>query len=177
VLLKLEQDALPLDAFLESLFIEPPQRVAGTAVYFRRVGEGVPHAMLHNLIHNKVAHERILFVTVHAAKVPRVSDSERARVEALGHNCFQVGIYYGFKDARDIPHALGFCAEQGIPFELMETSFFIARQTVIPAQTEDALPHLIESLYAFLNRNARGPADYYRVPANRIIELGARIAI
>jgi KUP system potassium uptake protein len=177
VLLKLEQDALPLDAFLESLFIEPPQRVAGTAVYFRRVGEGVPHAMLHNLIHNKVAHERILFVTVHAAKVPRVSDSERARVEALGHNCFQVGIYYGFKDARDIPHALGFCADQGIPFELMETSFFIARQTVIPAQTEDALPHLIESLYAFLNRNARGPADYYRVPANRIIELGARIAI
>ncbi|KQV45126.1 potassium transporter Kup [Massilia sp. Root335] len=173
----LEQDAVPLDAFLESLFIEPPPRVAGTAVYFRRVGEGVPHAMLHNLVHNKVAHERILFVTVHPENVPCIGDGERARVEALGHNCFQVNLYYGFKDGRDIPHALSLCADQGLSFDVMETSFFIARQTVVPTPKRGGLPHWLEGLYALLYRNARSAADYYRVPANRVIELGAQIAI
>ncbi|HEX8788909.1 MAG TPA: potassium transporter Kup [Telluria sp.] len=173
----LEQDGVDLSAFLESLFIEPPPRVAGTAVYFRRAGEGVPHAMLHNLIHNKVVHDRILFVTVHAANVPFVSEAERVQVQALGHNCFQIDLHYGFKEVRDIPHALSLCAEHGLPFELMETSFFIARQTVIPSQAKDRLPHILESLFALLYRNARSGADYYHVPANRIIELGAQIAI
>ncbi|WP_075796538.1 potassium transporter Kup [Massilia putida] len=173
----LEQDALQLAPFLESLFIEPPPRVAGTAVYFRRLGEGVPHAMLHNLVHNKILHERIVFVTVHTTNVPFVSDAERARVEPLGHDCFQVNLYYGFKDVRDIPYALASCHAQGLTFELMETSFFISRQTVIPASAGDGLPHWLEALYAVLYRNARGAADYYRVPANRIIELGAQISI
>jgi KUP system potassium uptake protein len=173
----LEQDAVQLAPFLDSLFIEPPTRVAGTAVYFRRLGEGVPHAMLHNLVHNKVVHERILFVTVHTANVPRVGDAERVRVEPLGHDCYQVDLDYGFKDARDIPHALTLCAAQGLPFELERTSFFISRQTVIPAAGRGRLPHWLEGLFALLYRNARGAADYYRVPANRIIELGAQIAI
>lgn len=173
----LEQDAVPLDAFLESLFIEPPARVTGTAVYFRRVGEGVPHAMLHNLIHNKVVHERVLFVTVHTKNVPCVSEAERAQVEALGHDCYQVNLYYGFKDARDIPHALALCADQGMPFDLMDTSYFIARQTVIPTRRQGGLPHWLEGLYALLYRNARSAADYYGVPANRVIELGAQIAV
>jgi KUP system potassium uptake protein len=173
----LEQDSVDLPAFLASLFIEPPMRVAGTAVYFRRVGEGVPHAMLHNLIHNKVVHDRILFVTVHAANLPVVSEPERARVDDLGHNCFQVDLHYGFKEMRDIPHALSSCAAHALDFEPMETSFFIARQTVIPSQANDRLPQVLESLFALLYRNARSAADYYHVPANRIIELGAQIAV
>jgi len=173
----LEQEAVPLDAFLESLFIEPPTRVTGTAVYFRRVGEGVPHAMLHNLMHNKVVHERVLFVTVHTENVPCVSEAERAHVEALGHDCYQVNLYYGFKDAHDIPHALALCADQGVPFDSMETSYFIARQTVIPTRRQGGLPHWLEGLYATLYRNARSAADYYGVPANRVIELGAQVAV
>jgi KUP system potassium uptake protein len=177
ILRNLEQDAVQLAPFLESLFIEPPPRVAGTAVFFRRLGEGVPHAMLHNLIHNKVLHERILFVTVSTANVPGVDDDERARVEPLGHDCFQVDLSYGFKDARDIPEALSLCDRFGLPFELMETSFFIPRQTIISRPGRGGLPRWLEGLYALLYRNARGAADYYRVPANRIIELGAQIAI
>lgn len=173
----LEQDALDLMPFLDSLFIEPPPRVTGTAVFFRRLGEGVPHAMLHNLLHNKVLHDRILFVTVSTANIPNVQDGEHVHVEALGHDCFQVNLEYGFKDVRDIPASLARCAEQGLPFELMETSFFISRQTIIPASGRKHLPHWLEGLYSLLYRNARGAADYYRVPANRIIELGAQIAI
>jgi KUP system potassium uptake protein len=173
----LEQEALQLSAFLDSLFLEPPLRVAGTAVYFRRSGEGVPHAMLHNLLHNKVVHERILFVTVQTANVPRIKPEDRARIEDLGHNCFQINLHYGFKEARDIPDALALCASQGMAFALMETSFFIARQTVIPAPVRGGLPRWLGGFYALLYRNARGAADYYRLPANRIIELGAQIAI
>ena len=173
----LEQEAVELAPFLESLFIEPPPRVMGTAVYFRRLGEGVPHAMLHNLVHNKVLHQRIEFVTVQTVNVPVVSDADRACVEPLGNDCFQINFYYGFKEVRDIPHALELCASQGLPFELMETSFFISRQTVIPSPAPGGLPHWLEGFYALLYRNARGAADYYRVPSNRIIELGAQIAI
>lgn len=171
------KDAVPLDAFLQSLFIEPPPSVSGTAVYFRGIGEGVPHTMLHNLLHNKIVHERIFFVTVHAANVPSVSDANRAQVDALGHNCFQINLYYGFKEERDIPLALALCSVQGLSFELMETSFFVARQTVIPTRHRGGLPHWLQGLYSLLYRNARSAADYYRIPANRIIELGGQMAI
>ena len=172
----LKKHLIPLEAFLPSLFISPPARVEGTAVFFRAEGDGVPHAMLHNLLHNKVLHERTIFLTVFNEDFPSVPLSERVKVQDLGQQCYQVDVHYGFKDERDIPLALEQCREAGLPFEMMSTSFFISRQNVIP-KVGGGMPLWRESLYATMSRNARDAADYYRVPANRVIELGTQVEI
>ncbi|TFV90227.1 potassium transporter Kup [Oxalobacteraceae bacterium OM1] len=172
----LRRHIIPLEDFLQSLFVSPPARVEGTAVFFRLEGDGVPHAMLHNLLHNKVLHERTIFLTVQNADIPRVPESERAQVQELGHNCYQVTVRYGFIDERDIPHALSLCARAGLPIEPMETSFFISRQTVIPTVGR-GMALWREAMFAAMSRNARDAADYYRVPANRVIELGTQVEI
>jgi KUP system potassium uptake protein len=165
-----------LTDFLQSLFVGPPVRVEGTAVFFRAEGDGVPHAMLHNLAHNKVLHERTLFLTVYNRDVPRVPPAERVTVAPLGHQCFQVNVHYGFNDERDIPQALALCAEQGLQTDTMTTSFFIARQNILPTAA-GGMAQWRESLFAAMSRNARDAADYYRVPANRVIELGTQVEI
>jgi len=172
----LQKHAIPLDDFLASLFVAPPARVAGTAIFLRGESDGVPHAMLHNLVHNKVLHERVVFLTVHMVEEPWVVESEQAKVVDLGHNCFQLNIHYGFKDEPDLPTALALCAGQGLPFEMMETSFFIARQTVISTPGAGMAPWR-EHLYVAMSRNARGAADYYQIPTNRVIELGTQVEI
>jgi KUP system potassium uptake protein len=172
----LKKHMIPLNDFLQSLFVSPPHRVPGTAVFFRAEGDGVPHAMLHNLLHNKVLHERTIFLTVSNAEIPYVPVTERVKVNALGHQCYQVDVHYGFKDERDIPVALGLCREQGLEIEPMETSFFIARQTVIP-RVGSGMALWREALFAGMSRNARDAADYFRVPTNRVIELGTQVEI
>ncbi|MDO8300659.1 potassium transporter Kup [Lacisediminimonas sp.] len=172
----LKKHAIPLQDFLQSLFISPPVRVEGTGLFFRAEGDGVPHAMLHNLLHNKTLHERIVFLTVFNGDIPSVPPSQRVKVLALGHECYQVNVYYGFKDERDIPQALELCRDQGMEFNMMETSFFIARQTVI-STTHGGMAPWRENLFATMSRNARDAADYYKVPTNRVIELGTQIEI
>jgi KUP system potassium uptake protein len=172
----LQKHAIPLEDFLESLFVAPPTRVYGTAIFLRGESDGVPHALLHNLSHNKVLHERVVFLTVHMVEEPWVEPSEQARVVELGHNCFQLNVYYGFKDEPDIPKVLELCADQGLPFEMMETSFFIARQTVISTPGTGMAPWR-EHLFVGMSRNARGAADYYQIPTNRVIELGTQVEI
>lgn len=173
----LKKHLIPLNEFLDSLFISPPPRVEGTAVFFRAEGEGVPHAMLHNLSHNKILHERTVFLTVFNADVPTIPTTERVKVKPLGHQCYQVDVHYGFKDERDIPRALELCREQGLEFPLMETSFFISRQTVIATAATRGMSLWREALFATMHRNARDAADYYRIPSNRVIELGAQVEI
>ncbi|QYF95115.1 potassium transporter Kup [Massilia sp. PAMC28688] len=172
----LQKHAIPLEDFLQSLFVAPPTRVYGTAIFLRGESDGVPHALLHNLSHNKVLHERVVFLTVHMVEEPWVDQHEQARVVDLGHNCFQVNVYYGFKDEPDIPQVMALCADQGLAFEMMETSFFIARQTVISTPGAGMQPWR-EHLFVAMSRNARGAADYYQIPPNRVIELGTQVAI
>jgi KUP system potassium uptake protein len=172
----LRKHLVPLEDFLQSLFISPPARVEGTAVFFRAEGDGVPHAMLHNLLHNKVLHERTVFLTVFNADIPTVPEEERVKVTPLGHQCYQVNIHYGFKDDRDIPAALELCKNAGLEMDMMSTSYFIARQTVIPKMGH-GMALWRESLFATMSRNARDAADYYRVPTNRVIELGTQVEI
>ncbi|MES2354434.1 MAG: potassium transporter Kup [Pseudomonadota bacterium] len=167
---------IPLPEFLTSLFVEPPHRVDGTAIFFRAEGDGVPHALLHNLLHNKVLHRRTIFLTVFATNIPTVPDNERIKVESLGHECYQVNVYYGFMDERDIPCALDLCKSKGLEFDLMETSFFIARQNVI-ATVGSGMAMWREALYATMAHNARDAADYFHIPSNRVIELGTQIEI
>jgi KUP system potassium uptake protein len=172
----LQKHAIPLEDFLSSLFIAPPVRVPGTAIFLRGESDGVPHAMLHNLSHNKVLHERVVFLTVFILEEPWVSPSEQVRVIDLGHQCFQLNVHYGFKDEPDIPKVLALCAEHGLTFEMMETSFFIARQTVI-STPESGMSPWREHLFVTMSRNARGAADYYQIPSNRVIELGTQVEI
>ena len=172
----LEKHAIPLNEFLSSLFIAPPLRVPGTAIFLRGETDGVPHALLHNLLHNKVLHERVIFLTVFMHEEPWVLPSERVRVVDLGHQCYQVNVHYGFKDEPDIPAALAQCAEQGLDFEMMETSFFIARQTIISTPGAGMMPWR-EHLFVTMSRNARTAADYYQIPSNRVIELGTQVEI
>lgn len=172
----LQKHSIPLKDFLASLFQDPPYRVEGTAVFFRADGDGVPHAMLHNLSHNKILHERIIFLTVRAVEIPVVADSQRISVEALGHDCFQVIARFGFQEERNIPRALALCHPFGLPVEMMETSFYVARQTVIPT-IGGGMALWREAMYATMARNARDAADYFRLPSNRVIELGTQVEI
>ncbi|MFL6634757.1 MAG: potassium transporter Kup [Massilia sp.] len=172
----LEKHAIPLDDFLQSLFVAPPARVAGTAIFLRSETDGVPHALLHNLLHNKVLHERVVFLTVHIREEPYVPENEQVEVVPLGHNCYQLNVTYGFKDEADIPDILRLCHACGLEFEMMETSFFIARQTVISVPGQGMAPWR-EHLYVAMQRNARTAADYYQIPSNRVIELGTQVEI
>jgi KUP system potassium uptake protein len=172
----LQKHAIPLEAFLSSLFMAPPVRVFGTAIFLRGESDGVPHALLHNLSHNKVLHERVVFITVHIVEEPWVAPSEQVKITELGHQCFQVNVHYGFKDEPDIPNVLALCSAHGLEFEMMETSFFIARQTVISTPGSGMAPWR-ESLFVTMSRNARAAADYYQIPPNRVIELGTQVEI
>lgn len=172
----LQKHAIPLNDFLQSLFVAPPTRIPGTAVFLRAESDGVPHAMLHNLLHNKVLHERIVFLTVINSDIPTVPVRDRVSIEALGHSCHQVTVRYGFNDERNIPAALEQCCSGDFPFEMMETSFFIARQTVI-ATVGGGMAIWRERLFAAMSRNARDAADYHAIPPNRVIELGAQVEI
>jgi KUP system potassium uptake protein len=172
----LQKHAIPLEEFLSSLFVAPPTRVYGTAIFLRGESDGVPHALLHNLSHNKVLHERVVFFTVHVIEEPYVPEAEQVKVTDLGHQCYQLSVYYGFKDEPDIPKALALCECLGLPFEMMETSFFIARQTVISAPGS-GMATWREHLFVTMSRNARGAADYYQIPPNRVIELGTQVEI
>jgi len=172
----LQKHAIPLEEFMDSLFVAPPTRVYGTAIFLRGESDGVPHALLHNLSHNKVLHERVVFFTVHIVEEPYVPVAEQVKVTDLGHQCYQVNVYYGFKDEPDVPKVLQQCECLGLPFEMMETSFFIARQTVISAPDKGMAPWR-EHLFVTMSRNARGAADYYQIPPNRVIELGTQVEI
>jgi KUP system potassium uptake protein len=170
------QDNLPLQPFLTGLLKSPPARVPGTAVFMNASRQTVPHALLHNLVHNKVLHERLIFLTVTTEEIPTIPDSERVQVQELAPNTYQLLVRYGFKDEPDIPHALSLCGSQGIAFNLMETSFFLSRETLIPSK----LPGMAlwrEHLFAFMSRSAESAMGFFKIPPNRVIELGAQVEI
>ncbi|HEY5801421.1 MAG TPA: potassium transporter Kup, partial [Burkholderiaceae bacterium] len=172
----LQMHAIPLEDFLQSLFVSPPVRVYGTAIFLRGESDGVPHALLHNLSHNKVLHERVIFLTVTIAEEPWVPPEQQVKVQDLGNSCYQVNVHYGFKDEANIPRALELCAPHGLEFEMLDTSFFIARQTLI-STPGSGMARWREHLFVAMSRNSRGAADYYQIPSNRVIELGTQVEI
>ncbi|PRC91935.1 potassium transporter Kup [Solimicrobium silvestre] len=168
--------AIPLKDFLASLFIAPPHRVGGTAIFLRSASEGVPHALLHNLSHNKILHERVIFLTVYNQEIPWVPFNERVRVIALGNECYQLDVFYGFKNEPDIPQALELAEAKGLKFEIMETSFFVTRQTIV-SRPQHEMSAWREWLFVIMSRTARDAADYYHIPSNRVIEVGSQVEI
>ncbi len=174
---RLQTSAIPVQDFLASLFKYPPHRVPGTAVFMVADANAVPHALLHNLAHNKVLHERVIFLTVTIADTPWVPFNERVTVEALGNGCWRIRMRFGFKNPVDVPQTLALCCEHGLGFEMMETSFFLSRETLIPVIGDDGMALWRERLFATMARNASSVVEYFHLPANRVIELGTRIEI
>ena len=173
---KLRADAIDLKGFLESVFLSPPTRVDGTAVFLTAEPGAVPNAMLHNLKHNKVLHRQNLFVTVHNHEVPWIGLDKRLMVEPLGHDCWQVVVHYGFKNDPDIPSALHQLRGRGCDVEAMTTSYFLSRDTIIPTIGSGMAPWR-EKLFAQMHHNASGAADFLHLPSNAVVELGSKIEI
>jgi KUP system potassium uptake protein len=173
----LNSSAVPLAPFLESLFKDPPQRVPGTAVFLTATPDATPHALLHNLNHNKVLHERVVFLTVQIRDVPWVAFEERVTCERLGHGCWRVRVRYGFMNRPDVTSALELCGALGLPLEPMETSFFLSRQKIVATEGGIGMALWRDRLFAAMARNAGNVTDYFNIPANRVIELGTRVQI
>jgi KUP system potassium uptake protein len=176
LLARVRSSSVPLGAFLESLFIEPPQRVPGTAVFLTATPDATPHALLHNLNHNKVLHERVVFLTVELRDEPWVSRKERVTCQKLAHGCWRVKLSYGFLDRPDVTRALDLCAGAGLTFNLMETSFFLSREKIVPIAGA-AMPLWRDRMFAAMARNAASITDFFNIPSNRVIELGTRVEI
>jgi KUP system potassium uptake protein len=174
---RLAEQSVPLQPFLQSLFRDPPHRVPGTAVFLTATLDTTPHALLHNLNHNKVLHERVVFLTVEIRDVPWVPFGERIVCEKLGHGCWKVQVRYGFMDRPDVTRALEICGALGLEFEQMETSFFLSRQKIVPTQGGIGMAFWRDRLFAAMARNAGNVTDYFNIPANRVIELGSRVQI
>jgi KUP system potassium uptake protein len=175
---RLQTSAIPLEPFLETLFVDPPMRVPGTAIFMAADPKATPHALMHNLSHNKVLHERVVFLTVIVEDVPWVPLGERVKVESMGHECYRITMRFGFKDRPDVSHALGLCEPHGLEFNLMETSFFLSRETIIPVLDDwGGMALWRERMFATMARNASSVTDYFNIPTNRVIELGSQIEI
>lgn len=173
---KQKVDGIDLKSFLEAVFVSPPSRVEGTAVFLSPESGSVPNALLHNLKHNKVLHDRNLFVTVRNHEVPWIGMSKRLEVETLGHHCWQLVLNYGFKNDPDLPKALEQMKSRGCDVDPMTTSYFLSRDNVVPSFGEGMAPWR-EKLFAQMHHNASGAADFLNLPSNAVVELGSKIEI
>ena len=173
---KLRADALDLPSFLEAVFVSPPVRVEGTAVFLTADLGTVPNALLHNLKHNKVLHTTNLFVTVRNHETPWIGLDKRVQVDSLGHDCWQVVIHYGFKNDPDVPKALELITGRGCDLDPMSTSYFLSRDTVVPTLGDGMAPWR-EKLFAQMHHNASAAADFLNLPNNSVVELGSKIEI
>jgi KUP system potassium uptake protein len=173
---RLRENAMPMDLFLQSLTQGSTLRVPGTAVFLTSNSDGVPNALLHNMKHNKVVHERLVLMTVTTEEIPRVADQNRVTVHDLGHNAWRIRVRYGFAENPDLPHALALCKPHGLDFEMMDTTFFLGRATLIPTN-RPGMALWREKLFASLFRNATRPMDFFRIPYNRVVELGTQVEL
>jgi len=174
---RIRERTLPRELFLASVEASPPLRVPGTAVYMYSDPQGTPPALLHNLKHNKVLHERVVFLTVETEEVPFVRPEERATVEYLAGGIYYVALHYGFMEDVDVPKALAAIRRDDLEFRPMETTYFLGRETLIASRRRRGMAVWREKLFALMSRNARNAASFFRLPPNRVVELGAQIEL
>jgi len=177
VLTRMAETSIPLERMIESLMREPPPRVPGTAVFLSSTPDATPHALLHNLSHNKVLHERVVFLTVEVGGEPTVPEERRVELERLEHGFWRLKLRYGFMQRPDIAHALGVTCRRILDFDMMSTSFFVNRQIVVPHSRARGATRWSERLFAAMARNAGNAADYFNLPPNRVIELGTMVQL
>lgn len=172
---KLQASAMPIEVFIKSATASTT-RVPGTAVFLTSTSNGVPHALLHNMKHNKILHERVVFLTVMIENVPYVPATRRIEVIDMGQNFYRIIIHYGFMQDPDIPRALGRAADYGLAFKMMETSFFLSRQTLVTSSAP-GMPLWREKVFSWMMRNATNAMEFFKLPSNRVVELGSQVEI
>ncbi|MCL4761492.1 MAG: potassium transporter Kup [Burkholderiales bacterium] len=173
---RLSEDAMPLDLFIPSIEAAPPARVPGTAVFLTSTPDRVPHALLHNLKHNKVLHERVVFLTVVTRDYPFVAEDDRFEIAPLGAQFYRMYAYFGFKEDPDVPALLEATGRKGFAFDMMDTSFFVSRETLI-ATKMPGMAIWRERLFASMSKNAVKASDFFHVPTNRVVELGTQVEL
>ncbi|HSC84343.1 MAG TPA: potassium transporter Kup [Pseudomonas sp.] len=173
---RLDESVLPLPIFISSIRSQPPFRAQGTAIFLSARADAVPHALLHNLLHNQVLHEQVVLLTVVSEDEPRVAPDRRFEVEVYGEGFFRVILHFGFMDEPDVPAALQLCHLNELDFSPMRTTWFLSRETVISTK-RFGMARWREVLFAFLLRNANSNLRFFNLPVNRVIELGTQVEI
>jgi KUP system potassium uptake protein len=173
---KTRRDSIPLLDLIEMLQARPPHRVAGAAIFLTSDAEVAPVALMHNLKHNKVLHEKNVILTVVTADRPRVSEDKRVRIEVINQDFKRLILTFGFMETPNIPRALSLCRRQGLKFDIMSTSFFLGRRSIV-ASAQQGMPLWQDKLYIFLMRNAANPTDFFHIPPGRVVEMGAQVTV
>jgi KUP system potassium uptake protein len=173
---KSRRDSLPLLELSDILKARPPHRAPGTAIFLTSDPTTAPVALMHNLKHNKVLHEKNIILTVETAETPRVRDDDRIRIEPVNADFTTVRIAYGFMETPNVPRALALCRRQGLKFDIMATSFFLGRRSVV-ASASSGMPLWQDKIFIFLMRNAANPTDFYHIPPGRVVEMGTQVTV
>ncbi|MFC4765144.1 potassium transporter Kup [Dyella koreensis] len=177
VVREIKQSGLALAPFIENVSDHPPLRVPGSAVFLTANQHAVPHALLHNLKHNKVLHQRNVLLTVEMLETPVADADERIHITSLGHDFYGLELRFGFAEDPNIPEALSKCSRNGLPFDMMDTTFFLSRETIIADDRRPGMALWRDKLFAFMARNALPATAFFQIPGNRLIELGAQVEI
>ena len=173
---KVRRDSVPLIELSEILKARAPHRSPGTAIFLTSDASMAPVALMHNLKHNKVLHEKNIILTLETAETPRVPDSQRVRIEPVNDDFKKIIVSYGFMESPNLPKALGLCRKLGLKFDIMATSFFLGRRSVVPS-SQSGMPLWQDKLFIFLMKNAANPTDFYKIPPGRVVELGTQVTI
>jgi KUP system potassium uptake protein len=173
---KTRRDSVPMKDLADILKNRAPHRVAGTAIFLTSDPDVAPVALMHNLKHNKVLHEKNIILTVETAETPRVKDDDRLKLEPLGADFTKVTISYGFMETPNLPKGLALCRQHGLKFDIMATSFFVGRRTVVPA-VQSGMPLWQDRVFIFLMKNATNPTDFFNIPPGRVVELGTQVTV
>jgi KUP system potassium uptake protein len=165
---------MPLESFIE--YTANVHRVGGTAVFMTSSSDGVPSALLHNLKHNQILHERVVLMTIKTADQPFVKHSKQVEISDLGQNFTRITVTYGFMQNPDVPRVLKHCETKGMIFDMMSTTFYVARESVVRAVKSSFTPWRAH-IFRLMSKNATSATDFFKIPANRVVELGTQIEI
>lgn len=173
---KTRKDSIPLNDLISTLKARPPHRVPGTAIFLTSDPDVAPVAMMHNLKHNKVLHERVVVLTVNTRDTPRVAECDRVEITSLTDDMTRVEVNYGFMETPNLPKGLTACRKQGLKFDIMSTSFFLGHRTIVPS-AHSGMPIWQDRLFIFLARNATNATDFFHIPSGRVVELGTQVVV
>ncbi|MGA9658053.1 MAG: potassium transporter Kup [Asticcacaulis sp.] len=173
---KSKRDSVSLNDLVAILKKRPPHRVAGTAIFLTSDADSAPVALMHNLKHNKVLHEKNIILTVRTTNTPRVKEADRVSIELINDDFKKVTLAYGFMESPNLPRALGVCRKLGLKFDIMATSFFLGRRSVVPS-ANSGMPLWQDKLFIFLMKNATNPTEFFHIPAGRVVELGTQVTV
>jgi KUP system potassium uptake protein len=175
--MRLREKAYPLDQFMKELPRTIPSRVPGSAIFMTGSGAGVPPTLLHNLRHNKVLHASVVLLTVLTEEVPEVSDERRVTIEPLGSNFFRVTLRYGFSEEPDVPAAMALARARGLPIDKDDITYFLGRETLLAAARHSGMAQWRESLFSLMSKNAMRATQFFKIPAERVVELGMHVEL